>query len=153
MLRESLDGETGFEAFYFQDFLDHHDGERISGGWNESGKAYIHFERCDERKRTYLGCVATAVESFLAQQGLSLEEIDVLLPPQLCQPFVGAVADKLGCDDARTVCVANGLDYASSSVPAAYLAARETGKAKPGDLGLFLSVGAGIQVGCALYRF
>ncbi|MEM6330923.1 MAG: 3-oxoacyl-[acyl-carrier-protein] synthase III C-terminal domain-containing protein [Planctomycetota bacterium] len=153
LLHESPDGETGFQAFAFYDFLEHHAAEEISGGWNDAGKAYLHFRRADDRKQRYAECIARATDKFLAEQAVTRDEVALLLPPQLCRPFVAAVAERLGFGEDRTVCVADGLDLASSSTPAALRAAMDQGLAKPGDLGLLLSVGAGIQVGCALYRF
>ncbi|MEN1681703.1 MAG: 3-oxoacyl-[acyl-carrier-protein] synthase III C-terminal domain-containing protein [Planctomycetota bacterium] len=153
LLSESADGESGFLGFGFYDFSEHHADQSIAGGWNDAGKAYLHFHQAADFKQHYLACVKQAAERFLEEQGLSRDELAVLLPPQVCQPFVNATADALGFSDERTVCVAKGEDFATSSLPAAYHAARKTGAAQSGDLGLVLTVGAGVQVGCALYRF
>lgn len=154
ILRESEESDRGFLAFSFRDFLDLHDKEVVSGGWNKAGKAYLHFHRDAELKQHYLDSICLAVNDFLNEQGLSRNDIAVLLPPQLCPAFVRATADALGFDDEKTVNVASdGLNLASSSVPAAYAAAMEGNFATAGDLGLFVSVGAGIQVGCGLYQF
>jgi len=154
ILSESPDGETGFLAFAFQDFVEHLDELQSAARWNEQGRAYLHFQRDENLHRHYLECVAQAVDKFLAEQAIDRDEIAVLAPPQVSEAFVSATTERLGFAAAQTVCLGEGeLDLATCSVPACYRAARDQGIAKPGDLGLFVSVGAGIQVACALYRF
>ena len=154
ILSESTDGESGFLAFSFQDFVEHIDEFQSAARWNEQGKAYLHFERDENLHQHYLECVVKAVDKFLAEQAIDREEIAFVAPPQVSEAFVGSVADRLGFKGEQTVCTGDGkLDLATCSVPACYLAAIEQGLGKSGNLGLFISVGAGIQVACALYRF
>ncbi len=153
VLHESPDGETGFEAFCFRDFLDYHERERTVGSWNAQGKAFLQSQRCPDRQQTFAACIEQTVVEFFAEQGLEREEIALLLPPQISRAFVESLAQQLGFLREQTVCIAEATDYASSSVPASYGYACEQGLAQPGDLGLIVSCGAGIQVGCALYRF
>ena len=44
-------------------------------------------------------------------------------------------------------------DYFTSSLACSIRAAQIEGKVKPGDIGLFICMGAGLQIGCALYYF
>lgn len=154
VLSESADGEAGFLAFAFRDFLDAHDLERVDGGWNSEGKAFVQIERQPELWKRCLECVAEAAAEFLTGEGVAADEVSLLVPPQVSTGFVSACADRLNLPAARTVTVP-GLtnNLATSSVPAGLLAARQSGAARPGDLALVLSVGAGVQTGCALYRF
>lgn len=48
---------------------------------------------------------------------------------------------------------AGGLDLCTSSLPYGFHEAQKRGLARPGDVGLVLGAGAGIQVGAALYWF
>lgn len=153
VLRESEDGETGFLAFSFCDFLEHLDAEQGAANWDERGRAYIAYERAADLRRRYLESAQQAALAFLEEQGLTLDEVALLAPPQVDRQFVNAFSDRLGFTSERTVCAADEKNLATSSVPAAYVACMEKGLAKQGDLGLFVTVGAGIQVGCALYQF
>ena len=49
--------------------------------------------------------------------------------------------------------VGNGPDYFSSSIPYAFEHAFRENLVNPGDIGLVISVGSGIQIGCAVYYF
>jgi len=46
-----------------------------------------------------------------------------------------------------------GLDYATSSTMAGMEYVMTSGGTTPGDLGLVINAGSGIQVACALYQF
>lgn len=154
VLSESLDESAGFLAFSFQDFVEDYGAKRTCASWNEEGRCYLHIERDADLRSRYMAAVRTAVPRFLEQEGISREEIALLLPPQISPEFVAEVADALEFSMDRTVSVADGSgNLATSSTPAAYLHAVESGMAKRGDLGLMINVGAGIQVACALYRF
>ena len=46
-----------------------------------------------------------------------------------------------------------GKDLFTSSLPYAISAVETGSKVQPGDIGLVINVGAGLQVGCAIYYF
>ena len=47
----------------------------------------------------------------------------------------------------------DGKDLFTSSIPYGLLQIRALNQVEPGDIALVISVGAGIQVGCATYYF
>jgi 3-oxoacyl-[acyl-carrier-protein] synthase III len=49
--------------------------------------------------------------------------------------------------------VDDGKDYFTSSLAYAFQYARRQDVVKPGDIGLIINVGTGIQIGCAIYYF
>ena len=49
--------------------------------------------------------------------------------------------------------VGEGPDLFSSSLPYAFEYAQKKQLTRPGDTGLMISVGSGLQVGCAIYHF
>ena len=154
ILHESEDGESGFQAFAFRYFHEFHDAVQVIGTWNERGRPYLVAACDDNLHRIYLDCIETSVAQFLKQQEVTTDDIRVLLPPQISPSFVAATGQRLGFGRERTVDVAiQGHDLATSSTPVALQAVRERRLASPGDLGLIVNVGAGVQVGCALYRF
>lgn len=153
VLSESLDETSGFLAFSFQDFIEDYGAKRTYASWNEEGLCYLHIERDTDLRTRYMAAVQAAVPKFLNEQNIDRSEIALLLPPQISPDFVAGVADALEFLPEQTVSIAEGGNLATSSTPAAYLHAVESGLAKPGDLGLMINVGAGIQVACALYQF
>ena len=119
-----------------------------------AGRAFLIASHQENLHEIYLDCIAESVADFLAQQELSPRDIRLLLPPQISPSFVQATGARLAFPREKIVDVAihNG-DLATSSTPVAMQAVRERRLASPGDLGLIVNVGAGVQVGCALYRF
>lgn len=160
IMEESEDGETGFQAFRFDHYPEYHALRHVTANWvTEDGKPSLFAKIEPELEDAYLDCIGQSVTAFLEQQALTLDDIQWLLPPRICARFPGRVGATIGIGAERVVTAQVGedddqnLDYFTSSTPAAMLQLTESGKAKPGDLGLIINVGAGVQIACALYRF
>jgi 3-oxoacyl-[acyl-carrier-protein] synthase III len=154
LLHESDDGETGFQAFSFDYFPEHEKALHVHGTWNERGRPYLIASRAPHWQEIFLDCIEQSVSRFLDQQHVRRDEIRILLPPQISPAFVETTARRLKWDETRVVNAASPRgDLSSSSTPVAIQAVRQQQLAAPGDLGLIVNVGAGVQVACALYRF
>ena len=91
---------------------------------------------------------------MLHREGLDIEQIDVLLPPQFSTDFNLQLAELLGIAADKVVDLPHERgDLFSSALPYSIQAALETGVAKQGDVGLIINVASGIQIGCATYHF
>jgi 3-oxoacyl-[acyl-carrier-protein] synthase III len=87
-------------------------------------------------------------------QGLELNRIDRVFPPQISSGFIARLSESLNLPLDRFVdTVGEGSDLFSSSLTCALDYTQEKGLVQPGDIGLMIAVGAGIQVGCAIYHF
>jgi 3-oxoacyl-[acyl-carrier-protein] synthase III len=93
---------------------------------------------------------------------LKLEELDsseiaAVFPPSLSPADRTELAARLRIPSSRFVDLAAdtaaGTDLFSSSLPYGLQHASRHKLVKPGDIGLIVSVGSGVQVGCATYRF
>jgi 3-oxoacyl-[acyl-carrier-protein] synthase III len=154
ILHESEDGDTGFQAFAFYHFPEHYDAVQVTGTWNDRGRPYLIPHLSSELHCIYLDCMQQAVEQFLEVQEVARDQLSLLLPPQISPSFVRETSQRLGFRRSHTVNVAiQGQDLFTSSLPVAMQAVCERRLASPGDLGLVVTVGNGVQVGCALYRF
>jgi hypothetical protein len=77
-----------------------------------------------------------------------------VFPPHRSQAFVVELARALDLPLARFVLLPNeSRDYFTSSLAATLEAAFATSLVRPGDIGLLIAAGAGVQVGCATYHF
>jgi 3-oxoacyl-[acyl-carrier-protein] synthase III len=118
------------------------------------GALVLHVERDARLCAVYRECIVDAVQELLTAEGLSIDDLDVILPPQVAPGFVADLSRELGVNPGRCVDIAiEAKDYLSSSFVHAMRYALGRGMATSGDLGLAIVVGSGIQVGCALYRF
>ena len=91
---------------------------------------------------------------LMERNGLTPEDIDVLIPHQANARIISAVAQRLGIPSEKTIININ--RYANTTggtIPLATRDAIETGKLKRGDLALMAAVGAGLTAGAALWRW
>lgn len=102
----------------------------------------------------YAACITPVVQELLEKECLAPEQIAMVFPPQISSAFIAQLAETLPFPKEKFVDVVQGSDdLFSSSLPYAFEYVKKNNLAKPGDVGLVIAVGAGIQVGCALYYF
>jgi 3-oxoacyl-[acyl-carrier-protein] synthase-3 len=101
-----------------------------------------------------LDCIPGAIDRLLALEGLELSQIRWIVPPQRSAAFISRLSRRMCLTrdrfvdvtrpegDLFTSAMAHGLEHVLAS-----------GGARPGDVALLVDAAAGIQVGCALYRF
>lgn len=143
----------GFTKFLFRYFL-------------ESLDAYTTY--CDTRNKEpflqikkdvalwslYTDCILAAVQEILQLEKLDLSQVAMVFPPQLSSGFIAKLSEAMHLPNEKFVdAVQGGPDLFSSSLPFALAYAQENGLVKPDDVGLIISVGSGLQVGCAIYHF
>lgn len=151
-LSDDPDGE-GFGASHFQYFPEYMEAFDSYIG-QDRGRSYLSFIRDPKLNAYFLECIPKAVDVLLAREGLTMEDIAVVLPPQISDAFVDRLAEALSAPPARCVKVAKRAnDFYTSSLPYCFDHLRRHELARPGDIGLIIAVGTGIQVGCALYHF
>jgi 3-oxoacyl-[acyl-carrier-protein] synthase III len=114
----------------------------------------MDFEKDPHLEIYYLQCIPDAVRELLRIEGLDISQIQVILPPQISSKFISRVSDKMNLSRDEFVDITHERsDLFTSSVPYALQYVREQQLVKPGDIGLIISAGSGIQVGCATYYF
>jgi 3-oxoacyl-[acyl-carrier-protein] synthase III len=143
----------GFRRFGFSYYTEHLEAFTVDVT-SEGGSVILHIEQDPWLEEFYLECASDAVRRFLADAGLTLANVQVLIPPQVSPLFGQALAEEIGLPPDKLVAIAReGRDLFSSTIPYALDEVRRRGLARPGDVGLIVVVGSGIQVGCALYHF
>lgn len=102
----------------------------------------------------YVELLADAMDELRDLERLNWDDVDCVLPPHLGHEFLQLLADrvpqlrnKLVFDDGGTG------DLFTASLPFAWQAAQKQGRTQRGSVALLLGVGAGLQAGCASYRF
>jgi 3-oxoacyl-[acyl-carrier-protein] synthase III len=153
ILDEAEDGRTGFGGFVFKYATDHI-GDFEAYTHFADGKTFLDVEQTGELEAHYLQTIPDAVEALLEAEGLTLDQIKVVVPPQISSEFITELAAWLNVPRERMVDVAaEDADLFTSSLACALRHALDRGLVRPGDVGLIISAGAGVQVGCAIYYF
>ena len=144
---------TGFGSFLFRSFTSYIDTLACSVS-SEGGAPSLCVVQHPKLEAHYVECVLRVIPELLAAEGLDLSDIALFIPPQLSQEFIDNLSAGLKVDRRRFVHVTGGgADLFTSSVPYALETVRRRGLAQPGDAGLIITAGAGIEVGCAIYYF
>jgi 3-oxoacyl-[acyl-carrier-protein] synthase III len=153
ILDSSTDDGPGFGNFHFQSFT-RHIHRLASHSAVTGGTTVLSFERDTEFEASCLECIRESVERLLAREGIGRSNIAVVLPPLTSVAFVSRLARNLDMPPDRMVFPPAGArDLYTSSLAVALHTVREEHRVRPGDIGLLIGVGSGIQVGCATYRF
>ena len=159
ILDASEDGATGFGAFRFQFFPEHADALRVYGSAgalqiDDRFVARLFAESAPDLEERFIDCILATVEPFLQAEGLTFEDVSVILPPQISPDIITRISERSGANRSKFVDISlGGEDLFTSSIPCGF--AHIYGQAKPdaGQIGLVIGVAAGLEVGCALYHF
>jgi 3-oxoacyl-[acyl-carrier-protein] synthase III len=153
ILDEALAGKAGFGHILFRAFTDHPDAF-TSHLTNKNSKAYLHFDRSPDLEAHYIAGILYTVRELLLMEDLELTQITKIFPPQISSAFIAKLSEAMNLSNDRFVdAVGESQDLFTSSLPCALQFAHEHNLVKVGDIGLIISVGSGIQVGCAVYYF
>lgn len=91
---------------------------------------------------------------LLARNGLTAQDVTVLIPHQANRRIITATADRLGLGPEQVIInIGRYGNTTSATIPLATREAVESGRIKKGDLVLFATVGAGYTVGASLWRW
>jgi 3-oxoacyl-[acyl-carrier-protein] synthase-3 len=97
--------------------------------------------------------LANVLKEVLEDTGVSVEEIDWVVPHQANIRILDATAKKLGLAPEKViVTVHTHANTSAASVPLALDTARKDGRIKPGDLVMLEAMGGGFTWGASLIR-
>lgn len=147
------EGEQGFRRFHFVNYGEHLNlfGSEVV---HEPADSYLHIEHDPAYHGTLLDCIPHTVRELLDAEGITLADIDLIIPPQVSGDFLDQLADKLQVSGDKLVRCADSIhDYYTSSTIYGLSAADEQGLIEDGKLALIIEAGSGIMVATALYQF
>ena len=153
ILTESENNKTGFGHFVFRYLTDHQALYTANGVWkNERGFLDVH--KHPDLELYLVDTIPSVVEELLTLERLDQTAIQYILPPQISPSFIAALSNHLQIPNATIIDATRGSnDLFTSSIPYAFRTALDRYGVRVGEVGLIISVGAGLQVGCAVYYF
>jgi 3-oxoacyl-[acyl-carrier-protein] synthase-3 len=132
----------------------HYDQLYVDGGPSSTGATGHLRMNGREVFRHAVQRLAEAAEGVLADAGVPLGEVDLLVPHQANARIIDAVGRRLGIDPARViVTVERHANTSAASIPLALADAIEAGRLAPGQLVLVNAMGGGFAWGAALLRW
>lgn len=156
MLIGHVPGPTGFQAFHFETFPAYagmfeanvHWAPRA--GWLRRGRNIVEVYEAPEFGARCVELAAEVTRAFLARHALVADDIDLLVTSQYPRAVPTDLGAALGISADRVPCVAPELERSHTAGPIAALEAARDRFARARRT-LFVTVGAGITVGVALY--
>ncbi|MGV0838480.1 amino acid adenylation domain-containing protein [Mycolicibacterium thermoresistibile] len=146
------DGTVGFGQFVFRHHPEHADAFTTYTR-NRDGRTWLQIDRDPKLTAHYLDCIPAAVDELLEREGLAPSDIAAVFPPFLPPAGRTELASRLDLPSARFVDLPVDADPFSSALPYGLQLAAQQGLMRSGDVGLIITVGSGLQVGCTTYRF
>ncbi len=123
---------------------------------HESVDAGMHFLRMagNEVFKHAVRSMIEVAQEALAQNGISIDEIDWFIPHQANMRIMEAVADRLGISRDKVIVIVDKYgNFSSGTIPTALDEAVREGRIKHGDLVLMDAFGAGFTWGAVLLRY
>ena len=145
-------GDKGFSRFVFRHYPEYA-GALTTYTRHEDGRTWLEINRDPDLTAHYLDIITDAVGELLKLEAIAPSDIAAVFPPHLSQADREELATRLGIASSLFVAPATDTDPFSSSVPHGLQHAWQYGLVSSGDVGLIVSVGSGLQVGCTTYRF
>jgi 3-oxoacyl-[acyl-carrier-protein] synthase-3 len=162
LVEPTEDGETGFIDFSNEvdgsggDFLKQPAGGSRVPASKESVEQRLHFVK-QEGGQVFKYAVRQMYEksiTLLERNGLTVDDLSVLVPHQANRRIITAAAERLGINCEKVIIDIDRYgNTVAATVPLATRDAIQEGKLKKGDLVLFAAVGAGYTVGANLWRW
>jgi 3-oxoacyl-[acyl-carrier-protein] synthase III len=145
-------GTAGFGRFVFHHHPEHADA-LATYTQHRDEQTWLQIDRDPNLTAHYLDCIPPCVEELLKLEELDPSDIAAVFPPHLSGADRTELAARLRIPGSRFVDLDADTDPFSSSVPHGLQHAWRHRLVRAGDIGLIVSVGSGVQVGCAIYRF
>ncbi len=143
----------GFGEFVFKYLPDQLAARTVTGKYM-NGKPCVFLRQDPSILDLYLKIVSQAVNEILEREKLSVSDISVVLPSQFSSEFLDKLGHRLEIPRGRFVdLTGDGKDWLTSALPYSMHEVEARQRARPGDIGLVINVGSGLQVGCAIYYF
>jgi 3-oxoacyl-[acyl-carrier-protein] synthase III len=143
----------GFRDFMFHNFYEYQDlfSARL---WVQPGKSEVRYISKGNLEDTYLDCISRSLRLYQAQSGIDVTQMDYILGPQMGSAFARSLSDATGLPASRIVDVAEETgDLFTSSFAYSMHHLKHSGLGNPGENGIVIAAGPGVQMGCASYRF
>ena len=146
------DGRKGFGRFVFHHYGEHCDALSTYTKY-ENGETWLQIDRATDVTALYLKYIPAAVDELLASEPLDRSSITVVLAPFLSTADRNLLADCLGIPAERIADVPSNGDLFTSNIPCWFDYLQNEHLVQAGDVGLIITAGSGIQIGCATYYF
>lgn len=153
LLEQAPAGGSGFLSFRFASFPEYIDLLRTQSTW-KPGKTWLEIDHNEGYERALLDLIPEVVSQYLDCEDIPLAGIDAVVLPHISSDFVESLRSRMKLSSDQTVRLGIGdRDYFTSSIVGSLNVLSQSDRTQPDTWILMVSAAAGVQIGCALYRF
>lgn len=162
LIEPGADGEEGFIGFHNEidgsggDYLKMPAGGSRMPASHETIDGEMHYVH-QEGQQVFKYAVRKMEDccrAVLAQHGVTIDQVKMLIPHQANRRIIGAASEKLGLGEDRVLINIHKYgNTTGATIPLATADALAQGKIRKGDYVLFAAVGAGLTAGANLWRW
>ncbi|NKB57872.1 MAG: beta-ketoacyl-ACP synthase III [Alphaproteobacteria bacterium] len=132
----------------------HYDSLYVDGGPSTTGKSGYLRMAGQEVYRHAVHNMAEAIEIAIEANGLSLSDIDLLVPHQANIRIIESISRRLGVDNEKVVItVGSQANTSAATIPLALTNAQNNDRIQPGHLVALSALGGGFAWGSSLIRW
>lgn len=131
----------------------HYDNLKTTGGVSTTQNAGYIFMDGKEVFKSAINSLSQAAEEAMSLAGVTIDEIDWLIPHQANIRIIEGVGKKMNLPEEKVIInLTNHGNTSAASIPLALSENMESGKIKKGDLVVFTAMGGGFTWGGAVIR-
>ena len=146
LLEES--DRTGFLRFLFKYYPEYSGALRTEINWNQNGQPFLHISRNDDMERLLLQHLPAVVEELLAKENLTMDNIQIVIPPQISSDFVHQFTQLLNIPESKVVNLNEDQNLYTCSTVFGIQEAYRKGMIREGDKGIILEAWIGADAFC-----
>lgn len=158
---EGSDGDSAILAARHETYSDAADWCRVRGGGTalpplhpDARPADFRFEMDGPRLfRLAAECLPDFADRLLDEAGLTMDQVDVVIPHQASPSTLRLMGRRLGVEDRMVSVVEQYGNCIAASIPLALHHAERTGRLKRGDTALLIGTSAGVSLGGLILRY
>ena len=153
LLERAADDDIGFGHLVFKDATKNL-GSFATHSDHADGQTFLQINNNEDVTKYVLDTIPGAVTELLELEELEPSEITAVFPPQISPQFIAQLKEELPFSNECWVDISEeGKDYFTSSLVYSMKRAYNQRMVNHGDIGIIIGAAAGVQVGCATYRF
>lgn len=151
---ESDVAERGVMSTHLYSDGSHYDALYVDGGPGSTGAAgHVRMDG-KEVYRHAVNLMADAVEAAVSANGMTLDDINWLIPHQANMRIIDSISRRLGIGEDRVVITVQGqANTSAATIPLALAAAQDDNRLKSGDIVALTALGGGFTWGAAMIRW
>lgn len=154
VLLVASDDETGFGKFVFENYPQFINDKKSWAEWDGVSIKTI-IEEDKSHINEYVRFTLEVINKVLIENEMILDNCSIIYAPQYCIEYIHLLKDSEMFKNWKGKWSSPEENVGNSTLTSVFQIqdSQETGEVNKGDVGIIVNIGAGLQIGCATYKF